>query len=73
VAAVGPPAALAAGQQGNYFRDVGTDVDPDFCGTGQAVEIAFNVRVNEWLAPHKADFKTTASAPFTRRDEGQLA
>jgi hypothetical protein len=55
------PAALAAGQQGNHFRDVGTDVDPDFCGTGQEVDIAFNVRVNEWLAPHKADFKTTAS------------
>jgi hypothetical protein len=61
VALVGAPAALAAGQQGNHFRDVGTDVDPDFCGTGQEVDVAFNVRVNEWLAPHKADFKTTTS------------
>jgi hypothetical protein len=47
VAAVAAPAAVAAGQQGNHFRDVGTDVDPDFCGTGQAVDIAFNVRVHE--------------------------
>jgi hypothetical protein len=55
------PAALAAGQQGTHFRDVGTDIDPDFCGTGQEIDIAFNVRVNEWLAPHKGDFKSTAT------------
>jgi hypothetical protein len=54
------PTTFAAGQ-GNHFRDVGTDVDPDFCGTGQTINIAFNVRVNEWLAPHKADFKSTAA------------
>jgi hypothetical protein len=59
------PSALAAGQQGNHFRDIGTDVDPDFCGTGQRIDIAFNVRVNEWLAPHKADFKTTAAGKVT--------
>ena len=61
MALAGPPGALAAGQQGTHFRDVGTDVDPDFCGTGQQIDIAFNVRVNEWLAPHKGDFKTTAA------------
>jgi hypothetical protein len=61
MAVVGAPGALAAGQQHNHFRDIGTDVDPDFCGTGQEIDIAFNVLVNEWLAPHKADFKTTAS------------
>ena len=57
----GAPGALAAGQQGTHFRDVGTEVDPDFCGTGQQIELAFNVRVNEWLAPHKGDFKSTAA------------
>jgi hypothetical protein len=59
------PSALAAGQQGSHFRDVGTDVDPDFCGTGQEIDVAFNVRVNEWLAPHKADFKTIATGKVT--------
>jgi hypothetical protein len=60
LAVAGSPAP-ADSPQGNHFRDVGTDVDPDFCGTGQTVEIAFNVRVNEWLAPHNADFKTVTS------------
>ena len=59
------PAALGAGQQHNRFHDVGTDVDPDFCGTGQAIEIAFDVRGNEFEAPHKADFKLTAAGTFT--------
>jgi hypothetical protein len=64
-AAVAAPGTLAAGQQHNHFRDVGTDVDDDFCGTGQTINIAFDVVVNEWLAPHKADFKTTASGKLT--------
>jgi hypothetical protein len=59
------PAALGAGQQHNSFHDVGTDVDPDFCGTGQAIDIAFDVRGNEFEAPHKADFKLTAAGTFT--------
>ena len=59
------PVALGAGQQHNRFHDVGTDVDPDFCGTGQAIEIAFDVRGNEFEAPHKADFKLTATGTST--------
>jgi len=59
------PVALGAGQQHNRFHDVGTDVDPDFCGTGQAIEIAFDVRGNEFEAPHKADFKVIATGTFT--------
>jgi hypothetical protein len=65
VTVVAAPGALAADQQHNHFRDIGTDVDPDFCGTGQQIDIAFNVLVNEWLAPNKADFKTTASGTVT--------
>ena len=34
MAIVGAPGALAAGQEHNHFRDVFTDVDDDFCGTG---------------------------------------
>jgi hypothetical protein len=41
--------------------DTATDVDPDFCGTGQEIDIAFDVVVNEWLAPHTGDFKSAAS------------
>jgi hypothetical protein len=65
LALAGAPPALAAGQDGNHFRDVGTDVDPDFCGTGQQIDIAFDVRVNEWFAPHKGDYKATASGTVT--------
>jgi hypothetical protein len=64
-AIAGAPAALAQGQEHNHFRDIGTDVDEDFCETGQAIDIAFNVLVNEWDAPHKGDFKGTASGKVT--------
>ena len=59
------PVALGAGQQHNRFHDVGTDVDPDFCGTGQAIDIAFDVQGNEFEAPHKADFKSIATGTVT--------
>ena len=65
LAAVAAPGALAAGQEHNHFRDVGTDVDDDFCGTGQTIDIAFNVLVNEWEAPHKGDFKGQNSGRVT--------
>jgi hypothetical protein len=59
------PVALGAGQQHSSFHEVGTDVDPDFCGTGQAIDIAFDIRGNEFEAPHKAEFKMTATGTFT--------
>jgi hypothetical protein len=65
MAVVAAPGALAAGQQHDHFRDVFTDVDDDFCGTDQRIDIAGNVLVNEWQAPHKADFKSTASGKIT--------
>jgi hypothetical protein len=38
------------------------DVDDDFCETGQAINIAGNVVVNEWSAPHNGgDFKAAAT------------
>jgi hypothetical protein len=65
MAVVAAPGALAAGQQHDHFRDLFTDVDDDFCGTGQRIDIAGNVLVNEWHAPHKGDFKQTASGKIT--------
>ena len=65
LAAVATSAALAAGQQHSHFRDIGTFVDKDFCETGQTINGAFNVVVNEWEAPHKGDFKGTSSGTTT--------
>ena len=65
VAIAGAPAALGASPQVNHFRDVSTDVDPDFCGTGKQIDLAFNVRTTEWLAPHRANYKATSSGTIT--------
>jgi hypothetical protein len=65
VAIAGVPAALGASPQVNHFRDNSTDVDPDFCGTGKQIDLAFNVRVNEWFAPHQGDYKRTNSGTIT--------
>jgi hypothetical protein len=64
--AIAPVGALAGGPD-EQFRDVGTDVDPDFCGTGATIDIAFNVRVNLWLLPgNPEDFrKITQSGKVT--------
>jgi hypothetical protein len=69
LAAVAAPGALAAGQQHDHFRDVGTFVDDDFCGTGQEIDGAFNVVVNEFLAPHNGgEEKIVASGKTTLRN-----
>jgi hypothetical protein len=66
MAIVGAPGALAAGQQHNHFRDVGTFVDTDFCETGQTINGAFNVVVNEFLTPHNGgDEKIVTSGKIT--------
>jgi hypothetical protein len=65
MALVGAPGALAADQQHDHFRDAFTDVDDDFCGTGVEIDVAGNVLINEWHAPHKGDFKQTAAGKFT--------
>ena len=50
ILALAPLAALAAPSK-DHFRDVGTDTDPDFCGTGETVEISFDVLVNVFFTP----------------------
>jgi hypothetical protein len=49
-----PTAALAAPPGHEHFRDVGTFVDEDFCGTGQEIDGSFDVRVNVWVSPEGA-------------------
>jgi hypothetical protein len=59
--------AIVTGPPDERFRDVGTDVDTDFCGTGETVNVAFNVRVNLWVLPEDPeDFaKLTQSGKVT--------
>ena len=69
-----PAAALAAPPDHEHFRDVGTFVDEDFCGTGQTINGSFDARVNVWFSPEGAEelVRTTLSAKqvFTNPDTG---
>jgi hypothetical protein len=66
LAPVATPGAIAAGPEHDHFRDIGTFVDDDFCGTGQEVDGAFNVVVNEFAAPHNGgEEKIVASGTTT--------
>jgi hypothetical protein len=46
------PAAQAANPDVNRRIEIGGYVDPDFCGTGQAVDVSFTVQVVEFLSPN---------------------
>jgi hypothetical protein len=65
MAVVAAPGALAVGQQHERFHDFGTDVDLDFCGTGQRIDIAFDVWVNAFHAPNQGLYKETARGKVT--------
>jgi hypothetical protein len=69
-----PAAALAAPPGHEHFRDVGTFVDEDFCGTGQEIDGSFDVRVNIWFSPEGAEdlVRTTFSGKqvLTNPDTG---
>jgi hypothetical protein len=67
-----PTAASAAPPEVNHFRDVFTDTDPDFCGTGQTVEVEGDVRITDWFSPPDGPFMTTLSGTvtFTNPDTG---
>jgi hypothetical protein len=70
------PAGVLAGGPDEQFRDVGTDVDPDFCGTGAAIDVAFNIRVNVWLLPgNPEDFRKitqSGKVTFTNPENGNV-
>ena len=69
-----PAAALAAPPGHEHFRDVGTFVDRDFCGTGQTINVSFDARVNVWISPEGAEelVRTTFSVKqvFTNPNTG---
>lgn len=51
VLALMPATASAAVPETFHFTQSGTDTDPDFCGTGQEVNIAYDVVGNIWISP----------------------
>jgi len=69
-----PTAALAAPPEHEHVRESGTDVDPDFCGTGESINISFDNVVNFWAAADSptALVRTTISGEtvFTNPDTG---
>jgi hypothetical protein len=65
--------ALGAPPTIEHFRDVGTDVDPDYCGTGQTVDIAFDIRGTDWTSADGELFRSTAhgAVVFTNPANGR--
>lgn len=60
--ALGVPSAVAASPLPNHFTDSGSFTDPDFCGTGQAVDISFLAHGTEFLAPNQpVDYRNVGS------------
>jgi hypothetical protein len=49
----GAPSAFAANPDVNHFTIEESFTDPDFCGTGQAVETSIFVKGTEFLAPNQ--------------------
>lgn len=48
------PGAQAASPDVDRHTDVGGFTDPDYCGTGQTVDVGFEVHVVEFLSPNQA-------------------
>ena len=60
------PAAQAANPDVNRRIEIGGFSDPDFCGTGQTVEVSFNIRVVEFLSPNQdVDVARIVQGTFT--------
>lgn len=55
----GAPPALAANPDVNHFVDADSFTDPDFCGTGQPVEVSYRTVVTEQLSPRGAEYVNT--------------
>jgi hypothetical protein len=60
------PAAQAANPNVHRVIDSGSFTDPDFCGTGQAVDVGFSFEGVEFLAPHAGlDYVKIAHGAYT--------
>jgi hypothetical protein len=57
----GAPSAFAADPDVNRFTITESFTDPDFCGTGQAVDVSVSIMVTEFLAPNQpVDYRNVA-------------
>jgi hypothetical protein len=59
------PAAQAANPDVNRFISSNSLTDPDFCGTGQAVDINGSVSVVEFLSPNHVDYAQAVQGKVT--------
>jgi len=60
------PAAQAANPGVNQVIDIGSFTDPDYCGTGQVVDVSFSFEGVEFLAPHAGlDYVRIVHGAFT--------
>ena len=57
--------ALAANPTVIHFSDSGSFTDPNFCGTGESVNVAFDFRGTDWLTPNHVSFQGTVNGPDT--------
>lgn len=63
---VGPASVLAASPTPAHFKEVGTFIDPDFCGTGNQVDGSFDITGTNFLTPsHDIAVKQAAEARVT--------
>jgi hypothetical protein len=69
----GVPSAFAANPDVNHFTIAESFTDPDFCGTGQAVDVSISVKTTEFLAPNQpVDYRNVSQGKvvYTNPDSG---
>jgi hypothetical protein len=67
------PSAVAANPGVNHFTVTESFTDPDFCGTGQAVDTSISVKGTEFLAPNQpVDYRnvTQVNVVYTNPQNG---
>jgi hypothetical protein len=74
VLALMPAPASAAPPETLHFIDAGTNTDPDFCGSGQQVNIEYDIVTNVWISPDGEDdlvrVTQSGTVTFTNPDNG---
>lgn len=71
---IGPATAAAKSPTPVHFKESGEFTDPDYCGTGHAVDGDFDINGTNFLTPDQAVvFKQTAElkVDYTNPDNGQ--
>ena len=70
----GVPSAVADNPGVNHFTMTESFTDPDFCGTGQPVDISLSVKATEFLAPNQpVDSRTVSEVDIVYTNPQYLA